>query len=92
MSVIDITRSHSLNHAQAVEAADSLAKDLSQRFEVDHHWEGDVLHFSRSGVKGHLSINPNIIHVHIELGMLLRPLKGRVEDEIHRHLDSLTRA
>lgn len=92
MSVIDITRRHSLDHAQAVEAADSLAKDLSQRFDVDYQWEGDVLRFRRSGVKGQLTVNPDTIHVHIELGMLLRPMKGRVEDEIHKHLDGLTRA
>lgn len=92
MSTIDITRPHTLDHAHAVEAADSLAKSLSERFDVDYAWEGDVLRFKRSGVKGNLTVKPETINVHLELGMLLRPFKGRIEQEIHQHLDGLTRA
>ena len=90
MSAIDITRRHSLDHAEAVKAADSLAENLSQRYDVNYEWDGDVLRFKRSGVKGELTVNPEIIHVHLELGLMLRPFKGRIEQEIHDHLDGLT--
>lgn len=90
MSAIDITRRHTLDHEHAVEAADKLAKSLSQRFDVDYQWEGDVLRFKRTGVKGQMTVNPEDIHVHLELGLMLRPFKGRIEQEIHNHLDGLT--
>lgn len=89
MSSIDVRRNHSLDHAHAREAAESLAQDLSQKFDVNYEWDGDMLRFHRSGVKGHLDITPDELHVHLELGMMLRPFKGRIEEEIHSQLDSI---
>lgn len=89
MSVIDVRRSHSMDHEHAREAAENLAQDLSKKFDVNYEWDGDLLKFHRSGVKGHLDISPSELHVHLELGMMLRPFKGRVEEEIHNELDRL---
>lgn len=90
MSTIDINRSHSLDHDHAREAAESLARDLSQQFDVNYNWEGDTLRFKRSGVKGHLNVTPAELQVHLELGMMLRPFKSRFESEINSQLDKLT--
>lgn len=90
MSAIDVHRTHSLDHEHAREAAESLARDLSQEFDVDYQWEGDTIRFKRSGVKGHLNISPEDIRVHLELGLFLRPFKSRIEQEIHSQLDQLT--
>lgn len=89
MSAIEITRHHTLDHAAAREAAESLARDLAQRFDVDYAWDGDTLRFKRSGASGQLVVSPTLIQVSLSLGLLLRPLKGRIEQEIHRHLDHL---
>ncbi len=89
MSAIDIHRAHSLNHAHAREAAEKLAQDLSRKFDVDYEWEDDVLRFHRSGVKGHLDISPDELHVHLELGLMLRPFRGRIEEEINKQLDMI---
>lgn len=92
MSVIDIHRAHSLDKAHAREAAETLAKDLSRQFDVNYEWDGDRLRFKRSGVKGKLEISEQELHVHLELGMLLRAFKPRIEQEIHRQLDQITGA
>ena len=92
MSVIDIHRDHSLDKAHAREAAETLAKDLSRQFDVNYEWDGDRLRFKRSGVKGKLEISEQELHVHLELGMLLRAFKPRIEQEIHRQLDQITSA
>ncbi|WP_339800585.1 polyhydroxyalkanoic acid system family protein [uncultured Marinobacter sp.] len=89
MSSIEVRRTHSLDQSHARDAAEELAKDLSQKFDVDYHWEGDLLRFHRSGVKGQLDISPEDIHVHLELGMMLRPFRSRIEDEIHSQLDKI---
>ena len=89
MSVIDVTRHHTLDHDHAIAAADSLARSLADDFDVHYQWDGDQMTFKRSGVKGKLNVTPSTIHIRLELGLLLRPLKGRIEREIHQHLDSL---
>ncbi|PAV25363.1 putative polyhydroxyalkanoate system protein [Tamilnaduibacter salinus] len=90
MSTIDINRSHSLDHDHAREAAESLARDLSRQFDVGYHWEGDVLRFERKGVKGQLNVLPDALKLHLELGLMLRPFRSRIEAEIHNQLDQLT--
>ncbi|GGY74000.1 polyhydroxyalkanoic acid system family protein [Marinobacter zhanjiangensis] len=89
MSSIDVRRSHSLDREHARAAAETLAEDLSEKFDVQYEWDGDLLRFHRSGVKGHLDISPSELHVHLELGMMLRPFKGRIEEEIHNQLDTI---
>jgi len=90
MSVIDIRRAHSLDKSHAREAAETLAKDLSSKFDVNYEWEGDLLRFKRSGVKGKLEISEQELHVHLELGLILRGFKSRIEKEIHSQLDQIT--
>lgn len=92
MSVIDVHRAHTLDKEHAREAAETLAEDLSSKFELDYQWEGDHLKFKRSGVKGHLKITSDDLNVHLELGMLLRPFKSRIEQEIHSQLDQILKA
>ncbi len=89
MSVIDVHRPHALDKEHAIQAAEALAQDLSSQFDVAYQWEGDQLKFKRSGVKGHLNISPTDLHIHLELGMLLRPFKSRIEQEIHSQLDQI---
>jgi len=92
MSVIDIHRSHSLDKEHAREAAEALARDLSKKFDLNYQWDGDVLRFSRSGVKGRLAIERSDLHMHLELGFLLRLFKSRIEQEINAQLDDITKA
>ncbi|MCA0913239.1 polyhydroxyalkanoic acid system family protein [Marinobacter nauticus] len=92
MSVIDIHRAHSLDKEHARQAAETLAKDLSKQFDVNYQWEGDLLKFKRSGVKGQLDISENDLHIRLELGLMLRPFKSRIEQEIHSQLDQIIQA
>ena len=87
MSVIDVHRAHTLDKDHAREAAEALAQDLSSQFDLNYQWEGDHLKFKRSGVKGQLNITDDDLHVHLELGLLLRPFKSKIESEIHNQLD-----
>ncbi len=89
MSVIDIHRPHTLDKEHARQAAELLAQDLSRQFDVDYQWQGDVLRFRRSGVKGQLNITQSDLNVRLELGMLLSPFKARIEQEIHSQLDQI---
>jgi putative polyhydroxyalkanoate system protein len=53
---------------------------------MSSRWEGDVLHFQRSGVDGHIALQPKELHVSAQLGFLLSAMKGTIEQEIKRVL------
>ncbi len=89
MSAIEITRDHNLSHDEAVAAATALAETLAEKYDVAFHWEGEKLIFARSGVKGQLCIEPSMVHLKMELGLLMKAFSGRIERSIHSHLDNL---
>lgn len=87
MATIRIERKHKLTHAKARAAADSLAKDLKKRFELQYAWDGDNVLFERPGVTGHMHVGKGSITLDVTLGFLLSALKTSIEREIHAQLD-----
>ena len=86
MSRIDIHHPHSLTAAKARKAVQEVADKLDARFGMQSRWEGDTLHFTRSGVDGHIALAPNELHFTAQLGFLLSAMKGSIEQEIRRVL------
>ena len=86
MSGIDIHAHHSMDHQQALEAADELAADLSEKFGIDYHWDAEKIHFERPGVHGEISVSDDEIRIQAYLGFLLTMMKGPIEQEIVRYL------
>ncbi|MBD9537677.1 polyhydroxyalkanoic acid synthase [Stenotrophomonas sp. ATCM1_4] len=86
MSTIDIRHAHSLSEDNARSAIAEVAQKLQERFDVTTRWEGQVLHFARSGVEGGIELLPGAVRVKAELGFLLSAMKGMVESEIQRVL------
>lgn len=89
MSRIDVRRSHSMDHEHALRVADDLAREMKSHYDFEWHWEGEKLRLKRSGVKGEVEILPEEIGVHLELGMMLRPFRHRIESEVVRQLDDI---
>lgn len=87
MSHIDIHHAHSLPPTQARKAIEEVAAKLAERFGMDYDWDGDILNFKRSGVDGHIALEPDQLHVTAKLGFLLAAMKGPIEQEIRRILD-----
>ena len=87
MPSIDITRKHSRPLADARQAVQRVADHIAERFDVRCHWQGNTLHFERSGVDGHIRVSAKSVHVTARLGFLLMALHGSVEREINRYLD-----
>lgn len=86
MPKIDIHQTHQLPLEQARAKVDQVAQRMLEKFDTTSHWKNDTLHFSRSGVKGSIAVTADSVDVHAELGMMLSPLKGMVEQEIRRKL------
>ena len=87
MAAIDIKRTHSLEIAKAQKKVQKVADHIVEKFDVECEWDGNMLNFSRSGVDGHIKVNPKSIHVFADLGFFLSALKGPIESEIERYLD-----
>lgn len=87
MPSIDIRRPHQLSASEAHAVIDQVASRMREKFDVQTQWQNDALTFQRPGVSGRIVIGSNEIHVTAQLGMLLSPLKGMIEQEIRRKLD-----
>ena len=87
MPKIDIRRPHQLPIAEARAVVDQVAARMRDKFGMDGRWEGDTQRFSLPGVNGSIAVGSDAIQVTAELGMMLAPLKGMVEQEIRRKLD-----
>jgi putative polyhydroxyalkanoate system protein len=87
MSAIHITRSHNqdLDHAKAY--AEEIAESLSEKFGVKYQWQNMTIKFKGAGAKGSMNIEHSHVEVNMDLNFMLRPFKGRIEQEINRHLD-----
>jgi putative polyhydroxyalkanoate system protein len=87
MPKIDIHQPHQLPIADARSRVDRVASRMREKFAMESRWDGDTLTFTRAGVKGTIAVGATSVDVHAELGMMLAPLKGMVEQEIRRKLE-----
>lgn len=87
MSDITIRRKHGKTHADARAAAEHMASELKDEFDLDYAWEGEVMHFKRTGVSGQLTLDSEDVVLSIRLGFFLAALKPSVEREVHKFFD-----
>lgn len=81
-------RAHGLGLDAARAAADRLMEQLSARFGLHGRWDGNVLRFERPGVTGRLAVDEKTLALDVTLGFLLRAMRGSIQAEILRELDS----
>lgn len=89
MADIRIARAHGLPVSRAKAAAQAAAEHLSRQYALSSQWEGDTLHFHRTGVRGWIEVSPSQIALEIHLGFLLKGLKAAIEQSVGRRLDEL---
>lgn len=89
MSTIDIRREHTQSLAAAKKHANAMAADLAEEFSLESSWQGNELHFSRSGVKGVMKVASDHVHVTAKLGLLVALLKGQIEKRLLAHFDKV---
>lgn len=92
MSEIRYKREHHLSVKEAKKVAQKAADDLGREYDLVSEWDGDTLHFHRSGVDGHMHVTAHYIDLNVKLGFLLRPFKSAFEHHIERNIDTLLAA
>ena len=78
MSDIKIRRAHALTPKHARKAAEKMSARLSEAFDMQFVWEGEVLRFQRSGVDGQLTLGHKEVRIDAELGFLLALMKPKI--------------
>ncbi len=87
MPSIDIRRPHQLSIPDARAVVEQVAARMQEKFGMTSRWQGDTLVFSRPGISGFIAVASDVIQVRAQLGMMLTPLRGMIEQEIRRKLD-----
>jgi putative polyhydroxyalkanoate system protein len=87
MSTIHIRHPHRLSDEEARKRVEAIARDLKQQLSMDYAWRGERLVFKRSGAAGSIDLPPGEVDVKIELGMLLTPMKGKIEQTVRERID-----
>jgi putative polyhydroxyalkanoate system protein len=90
MATIHIKRAHKLSREEVKEKVERLVDDLKTKLGVNCHWEGDSLKLKRPGASGTIDLGDEVIDVKIKLGVMLTPLKSKIEmtikENIHEYL------
>jgi putative polyhydroxyalkanoate system protein len=87
MSDIIISRQHGKSHADARAAAEHLAAELKDEFDLKYSWDGEVMHFKRSGISGELTLDSENVVLCVRLGFPLSAFKSSIEREVHKFFD-----
>jgi putative polyhydroxyalkanoate system protein len=82
MATIVVRRKHDLGLAKAKRLAESVARKLRDDYGGSFAWDGNDLRFERTGATGSVAVTKEGFQVRVELGLLLSPLRSRIEREI----------
>ncbi|MBN9460483.1 MAG: polyhydroxyalkanoic acid system family protein [Burkholderiales bacterium] len=87
MSEIHLQRRHKLGLQKAKEAAQKVADDMAESFDIASEWDGNALNFSRAGVSGRMKITRDKVVLEARLGLLLAAFKPRIEERLQKDFD-----
>ena len=88
MSQIVVTRPHNLSLPRARHLAESIAQRLRDEYGGSYRGDGDTLRFKRTGASGEMAVTSDDVQIRIDIGLLLTPLRSRIEREIYAFLDA----
>src|SRR3954468_21175108 len=86
MADISIVQEHKLTHKKDREAAQKVADTIADEYGLECEWEGDVLHFERSGVQGQLTLDKKKAEMFIRLGFLMSAFAPTIEAKVAENM------
>jgi putative polyhydroxyalkanoate system protein len=79
---IHITQAHRLAHDKARAAAQKMAEQLADEYDMALEWAGNALHFTRSGVSGTLVVLESEATVEISLDFLFKAFAPTIKQKV----------
>lgn len=86
MADINIVHEHALTPKKAREAAQKVADTIAEEYDLECEWEGDVLYFERSGVKGSMTLEKQQVQMVIKLGFLMSAFSSTIEAKVTENM------
>jgi putative polyhydroxyalkanoate system protein len=86
MSTIHVDHQHSLSQEEALQRVRALVAELKDRVKADIQWNGSTATFKGTGFSGSAKVLDQRIALDLDLSLLLRPMKGKIEERIDRSL------
>jgi putative polyhydroxyalkanoate system protein len=87
VAAIHLERKHRLGLKKARAAAQRVADDMAQSFEMASEWEGNALRFERAGVSGSLTVSRDHVVLDAQLNGLVRLFRASIEERLHADFD-----
>lgn len=88
MATISVERNHGLAQQEALERAKKLVADFAGRLKADVTWNGNDATFKGTGFKGGAKVTDDRVAIDVDLGMLLRPMKSKIESRLKEELQT----
>lgn len=87
MSEIKIDRNHALGTSEAKTRVNNLEPKLKEKYGVSLDWNGNTANVKGTGVSGTLSVDEAKVSVNLKLGLLLRPMAGKIREGLEAQVD-----
>ena len=84
---IVLKQDHGLDLGEARRRLTDFEIKLKQRFGVELSWRGDTATICGKGVSGEVTLNATSLCVNLKLGLMMRPLAGKIREAMQRQLD-----
>ena len=86
MAAIHIVQQHALTPERARSAAQQVAERIGREYGLACRWEGDVLRFTRSGVSGVLTLEPQQARMAIDLRFPMSAMAGVIRAKVTENM------
>lgn len=86
MADISIVHEHKLTPKKAREAAQKVADAIADEYGLACEWDGDVLHFERSGVQGQMTLEKKKVEMVIRLGFMMSAFSSTIEAKVAENM------
>ena len=88
MAEIKIERNHTLGKNEAQKRVSELEPKLKEKYGVHLEWQPDgTAKVKGTGVTGSLALGADSLDLEIKLGLLLKPMSGRIRGALEHQID-----
>jgi putative polyhydroxyalkanoate system protein len=87
MSTIHVEHKHPYTRDEAMDRARKFVQDASDKMGFKVDWNGPTAKFKGTGFSGEATVKDNLLVFDLDLSLMLRPLKSKIEERIHRTLE-----
>ena len=85
MAELNFERAHELGLEEASKRMRQLADEMQASYRLQSDWEGNVMRFSRPGIKGEITVLADAIRLQARVGPMLAAFLPRIESQLDKN-------